>query len=124
MTEPARPGVLSRGWVATLLKHVLVTGLACWGLWVQMAYRVPSQILFVLLPWIGVATTAFSFVILINHVLDAFARESPLRQAVRRIEWSVSLVVRAFIYYSLLLYANGMLDRGQGADRHSEVRAV
>jgi tetratricopeptide (TPR) repeat protein len=89
-----------------------------------MAYRVPSPILFVLLPWIGVATAGLSFVILINHVLDAVATQGPLRQAVGRIEWGVSLVVRAFIYYSLLLYANGKLDVGPSTDRLSEVRAV
>jgi hypothetical protein len=116
--------VLSRGWVATLLKHVLVTALACWGLWVQMAYRVPSQILFVLLPWIGLATAGFSVVLLASHVLDAFAAEGPVRHAVRRLEWSVGLVVRAFIYYSLVLYANGKLDVGPAADQASEVRAV
>ena len=124
MTGTSPPGVLSRGWAATLLKHALVTSLACWGLWVQMAYRVPSQILFVLLPWIGLATTGLSFGLLVNHVLDAVATEGPLRQAVRRIEWGVSLVVRAFIYYSLLLFANGKLDVGPPTDRVSEVRAV
>jgi hypothetical protein len=124
MTGTSPPGVLSRGWVAALLKHGLVTSLACWGLWVQMVYRVPSQILFVLLPWIGLATTGLSFVLLVNHALDAVATEGPLRQAVRRIEWGVSLVVRAFIYYSLLLYANGKLDVGPPTDRASEVRAV
>ena len=121
-TPPA--GVLTRGWVATLLKHVLVTALACWGLWVQMAYRVPSQVLLVLLPWIGLATTLLSLALLANHMLDAFAASGPVRRAVRRLEWGVSLVVRGFIYYSLLLYANGMLDRGPASDRTSEVRAV
>jgi hypothetical protein len=116
--------VLSRGWAATLLKHVFVTGLACWGLWVQMVYRVPSEILFVLLPWVGLATAGLSLVLLVNHVLDAFATEGPVRQVVRRIEWGVSLVVRAFIYYSLLLYANGRLDVGPPTDRPAEVYAV
>jgi tetratricopeptide (TPR) repeat protein len=43
---------------------------------------------------------------------------------VRRIEWGAGLVIRAFIYYSLLLYANGKLDRSAVTDRPSEVRAV
>jgi len=124
MTDTPPAGVLTRGWVATLLKHGLVTSLACWGLWVQVAYRVPSQILFVLLPWVGVTTTVLSFVLLANHVLDVIAAEGPVRHAIRRLEWWVGLVVRAFIYYSLLLYANGKLDRNPTTDRPSEVRAV
>jgi tetratricopeptide (TPR) repeat protein len=117
-------GVLARGWVAVVLKHVLVSGLACWALWVQMVYRVPSQLLFVLLPWAGAATTALSLVILINHVLDAVATAGPVRQALRRLEWSAGMVVRAFIYYSLILFANAKLDVGGTTDRPSEVRAV
>jgi hypothetical protein len=124
MTDTPSGGALWRGWVATLLKHGLVTCLACWGLWVQMAYRVPSRLLFVLLPWLGLLTTLMTVVMLVNHVLDAFSERGAVREAVRRLEWGVSLVVRAFIYYSLFLYANGMLDRGRPTDASSEVRAV
>jgi tetratricopeptide (TPR) repeat protein len=117
-------GVLARGWVAVVLKHALVSALACWALWVQMTYRVPSRILFVLLPWIGAAATVLSLVILVNHVLDAFATAGAVRQPLRRLEWSAGLVVRAFIYYSLVLFANAKLDRGGTTDRPSEVQGI
>jgi tetratricopeptide (TPR) repeat protein len=123
MTE-TRGGVLTWGWVAVVLKHGLVSGLACWALWVQMVYRVPSQLLFVLLPWAGAATTALSLVLLINHVLDTVGPPGPVRQTLRRLEWSASMVVRVFIYYSLLLFANAKLDAGKTTDRPSEVRAI
>ena len=117
-------GVLWRGWVAVLLKHALVTCLAGWALWVQMTYRVPSQVLFVLLPWVGAAVTALSLAMLVNHVLDRFATAGPVRQALQRLEWSASIVVRAFIYYSLVLFANAKLDAGGTTDRPFEVQAI
>jgi len=117
-------GVLARGWVAVVLKHALVSGLACWAFWVQMVYRVPSELLFAFLPWIGAATIVLSLAMLVNHVLDLVATAGPVRQALRRLEWSAGLVVRAFIYGSLVLYANAKLDAGDRADRPSEVRAI
>jgi tetratricopeptide (TPR) repeat protein len=117
-------GVFWRGWGAVFLKHALVTCLAGWALWVQMTYRVPSQVLFVLLPWIGVATIVLSLTMLVNHVLDAFAKAGEARQALKRLEWSASMIVRAFIYGSLVLFANAKLDRGTRMDRPSEVQAV
>jgi tetratricopeptide (TPR) repeat protein len=117
-------GVLARGWVAVVLKHALVSGLACWALWVQLVYRIPSELVFAFLPWVGAATIALSLAMLVNHVLDAVARTGPLRQALRRLEWWVGLVVRAFIYGSLVLFANAKLDRGDRTDRPAEVRAI
>lgn len=112
------------GWVAVVLKHGLVTGLACWALWVQMTCRVPSQLLFALLPWAGAATTALSLALLVNHVLDPIAAAGPVRRALRRLEWSASMVVRVFIYYSLTLFANAKLDASRTTDQPAEVQAV
>lgn len=124
MSDPARAGVLDRSWLATLLKHGLVTGLACWGLWVQMAYRLPSRLALLLIPWVGFAATALGAVLVVDHALDVVAEAGPIRQVIRRLEWWVSLVLRVFIYGSLLVFANGMLDRDPGVERASEVRGV
>jgi tetratricopeptide (TPR) repeat protein len=111
-------------WVALVLKHGLVSALAGWALWVQLSYRVPSRLLFALLPWVGAATTALSLALLVNHVLDRVAEAGPVRQALHRLEWSASIVVRVLIYYSLLLFANAKLDASRVTDLPSEVTAI
>jgi tetratricopeptide (TPR) repeat protein len=119
-----RTGGRAGGWLAIFLKHAIVSALAWWALWVQMMYRVPSRLLFALFPWAGVAVTALSLALLANHVLDRIVADGPVRQALRRLEWSASMVVRVFIYYSLLLFANAKLDASRVTDRPSEVTAI
>ena len=124
MSAAPSGGRRAAGWIVVVLKHGLVSGLACWALWVQMTYRVPSQLLFMLLPWVGAATAALSLVLFLDHVWDAIAPAGAARQALRRLEWSIGMVVRVFIYYSLFLFANAKLDPSPRTDRPSDVEAI
>ena len=113
-----------RFWTLATLKCTVITGLCLWALFVQMIYRVPSQFLLLFLPWLGIALSALSFVLLINHFLTRVSEDHPFRLISRQIEWWSSLIIRFFIYYSLVLYANGRLDSSEPVKQHSEILSI
>lgn len=113
-----------RFWTLATLKHSVITCLCLWAVFVQMVYRVPSQFLLVFLPWVGLALSTLSLVFLVNHFFTRVPEEDPFRLAFKRIEWWGSLIIRVFVYYSLLLYANGKLDSSEPVERNSEILSV
>lgn len=111
-------------WNYLTLKYTLVVFLCLWALSVQMAYRVPSRLLFLVLPWISVALVVLSFLLLMNHLLGRFLGNDVARGVFGRIEWGANLLIRIFVYYSLLVFANGKLDRSLPVDRESTVLKI
>jgi tetratricopeptide (TPR) repeat protein len=93
-------------------------------MYVQMTYRVPGRFLFWLLPWIGLALSCLSIVFLINHFRARISGESPLREALRQVEWGASLLIRIFIFYGLVLYANGGLDFADPTEKPSKILSI
>jgi tetratricopeptide (TPR) repeat protein len=93
-------------------------------MYVQMTYRVPSQFLFLFLPWVGVALSTLSFVFLMSHFLTRAPEDDPFRVTFKRIEWWGSLMIRIFVYYSLVLYANGILDRSEPVEQNSQILSI
>lgn len=111
-------------WRLLTFKHALVTGLCVWAMYIQLRYRVPSRFLFWLLPWIGLALSCLSIVFLINHFRARIPGESPLREALGQVEWGASLLIRIFIFYGLVLYANGGLDFADPTEKPSKILSI
>lgn len=88
---------------------------------IQLDYRVAGHFLFLLLPQVGLALTVLNFIFLINHLLTRLPEDDPFRLALGRIKWWSSLLVRVFVYYSLLLYANAKLDTAKPVYRNTEI---
>jgi tetratricopeptide (TPR) repeat protein len=88
---------------------------------IQLDYRVAGHFLFLLLPSVGLALTVLNFVFLINHLLTRLPEDDPFRLALGRIKWWSNLLVRVFVYYSLLLYVNAKLDTAKPTYQNTEI---
>ncbi len=113
-----------RIWSLQLAKHLLTVGLCVWALYIQTVYRVPGRFLFVLLPWVSLAVLGLSLVIVINYVLNGAPADDPARRLSRWMERVSGVLVRLFVYYSILLFANGALDAAGPEERESEVLEI
>jgi tetratricopeptide (TPR) repeat protein len=105
-------------------KHAVVAGLCVWAMYIQMTYRVPGRFFFWLLPWIGLALSCLSIVFLINQFSARIRGEGPLREALRQVEWCASLLIRIFVFYGLVLYANGGLDFADPSEKPSKILSI
>jgi tetratricopeptide (TPR) repeat protein len=88
---------------------------------IQLDYRGAGHFLFLLLPLVGLALTVLNFIFLINHLLTRLPENDPFRLALGRIKWWSNLLVRVFVYYSLLLYANAKLDNAKPVYLNTEI---
>jgi tetratricopeptide (TPR) repeat protein len=121
---PRVRGWLARLWSANTLKFG-VSAIACLlAMSIQVQYRVPGRFVFLLLPWVGLAVGALSFIVLFHHLLARLREGATVSKALGRMQWWAGILVRVFVYYSLFLYANGKLDRSMPVDRPAEVREV
>src|SRR5947208_1748046 len=102
--------ITSQLWSLVADRSTIVSIACALGIWIQFEYRVPGPFLFLLLPAVGVALLVLNLYFLISHHLARMRADDPFRLTLGRIEWWSSLLVRVFVYYSLLLYVNGKLD--------------
>lgn len=91
---------------------------------IQLDYRVPGHFLFQLLPVVGLALTVLNFVFLINHLVMRLPEDDPFRLALGRVKWWSNLLVRVFVYYSLLLFVNAILDTAKPTYRNTEIVSI
>ena len=108
-------------WSLLIFRHTVMVCLSLWAVYIQIEYRVPGRFLFILLPWIGIALSALSFVLLFNHFVRWIPANDSLRETLSRIESWASLLILLFAVYSALLFANGNLDPSPPVDHKSEV---
>jgi tetratricopeptide (TPR) repeat protein len=59
--------------------------------------------------------------LVVNYFAKDLHRWDPVRHMLTRLEWSAGLLVRAFVYSSLLIYANGILDSTAPIYRSAEI---
>jgi tetratricopeptide (TPR) repeat protein len=109
-----------RDWIVGLARSLAITALGGWGLWVQLTYRRPGTLLF-LLPWLSLGLTALSVVMLVNHVLRWAPRRDAARMLYERVEYWGSLTVLTFCCYGLFLFSNGLRDTSIPRSYRSEV---
>src|SRR5437899_650230 len=125
MTKPSWIRYLASQVWSLVVDRSTIVPLACaLAIWIQFQFRVPGSFLFVLLPAVGVALLALSFYFLINRHLGRMRADDPFRLALDRIEWWSSLLVRVFVYFSLLLFVNAVLDSSKPAYEPYEVVSI
>lgn len=113
-----------RLWNRVTLKHALLVFVCYWALIAQMSYRVPSRLLFLLIPWIGTAIGLLSLFFFLKHLFSNSHTHSPFYYTLRVIEQGTALMLRVFIYYSLLLYLNAKLDTSPRIDQVAEIETI
>lgn len=105
-------------------KYILASGICWWALSVQTQYRVPSRFVFLILPWVGGALTVLSVLYLLNHLRFWVSIDDPLKVFLRRIEWWANMLIRVFVYYSLLLLVNAKLDLSTPVNKNTEITSM
>ncbi|ALA58741.1 tetratricopeptide repeat protein [Nitrospira moscoviensis] len=91
------------------------------GIWMHYQYRLQGSMLFLLLPVVGVILLIYEFILIVNQFATNLPRWDPIRSFLTRTEWSIGLLVRLFVYSSLVLYANGTLDTTPPLHRAAEI---
>src|SRR3989454_3895738 len=81
----------------------------------------PSRFLFILIPYVSAALMFLSVVVLVNHLLRGVREDDPARTVFRIAEQVSGVLVRAYVLYSLLLFANAALDRTVAEPREADV---
>ena len=109
---------------AGALKHLVVVVACALALWIQMVYRVPGTFLFLLLPWVSFAVLGFQLVFFIRYVFVPTPEALPLASTWHHVERVSGIMVRIFVYYSVLLFANGALDSGPVEETEASVVQV
>jgi tetratricopeptide (TPR) repeat protein len=77
--------------------------------------------LFILIPYVSAALVFLSVVLLVNHLLRGVREDDPTRAVFRAAEQVSGVLVRVFVFYSLLLFANAALDRATAEPREADV---
>ncbi len=111
-------------WRKIGLRYLLAVCICSWAIYVQMEYRLPGSFLFILLPAVGGALTLLYLILLLDLLLVWLPTRDPFRRALGRVEWWANLVVRVFVYFSLLLYTNGKLDQSIKVYHPAEIISI
>lgn len=88
------------------------TAAAACGLavWMQHEYRLEGSWIFLALPFVGSVLVILSVLMIVNHFAESLPKWDPVRCLLKRLEFSAGIMVRLFVYGSLLWFANGILD--------------
>ncbi len=105
-------------------KWAVVIPLAVLAVGVQMVYRVPSEFLFIAIPWIGVGLTILKIIFLTNLFLATSGEEDDGQQWLNCIGQWGHYALLVFIAYSVVIFVNGQGDRGAPAQHKSEIRTI
>ena len=109
---------------AGALRHLVVLIACVIALWIQLFYRVPGTFLFLLLPWVSFAVLCLQLVFFIRYMFTPGSVDLPFAPAWTHVERVSGIMVRVFVYYSVLLFANGALDAGPAEEHESSIVAI
>jgi tetratricopeptide (TPR) repeat protein len=110
-----------RLWTRATAKHSMAVALCLLALQTQMQFRVPSRLLFILIPCVSAASVLLSVLVLVNYLLRGVREDDPARKVFRIAEKVSGICVRVFVLYSLVLFANAALDRTAAEPREADV---
>ena len=113
-----------RVWTRLTLKYIILSGICWWALSVQLRYRIPSSFLFLFIPWVGTALTALSFIFLAKNIFGNIPLLNTINKGIQKIEWWGEMFIRGFIYFSLVLFANGIMDFSEPTYHNSKVLEI
>lgn len=105
-------------------RHLLTLGLCLWAVYAQQTYRVPGEIFFALLPWASGAVLLLSFAVFVKFLVVGPVQAGTQRSMPRWVERIGGIIVRLFIYYGLLVWINGALDRSLPVEHDSELLQI
>jgi tetratricopeptide (TPR) repeat protein len=109
----------ARSWIRQKLRHLWAqltvqygTAAAACGLavWMQYTYRLEGSWIFLIFPFIGAVLVVLNVLLVVNQFAASLPKWDPVRCLLKRLEFSAGVLVRLFVYGSLLWYANGILD--------------
>lgn len=99
-----------RLWGHLTFQHGMAAGACGLAVWMQYQYRLGGSWIFLTLPIIGIVLLVLNVLMIVNQFPTSLPKWDPVRRILTKLELSASLLVRLFVYASLLWYANGILD--------------
>lgn len=112
-------------WERIALQWGVTISACALAIWMQFEYRVSGPFIFVLLPAVGYALTSLNLLLWADYFLKELHRWDslwgPASVFLGRIKTAIGVLVRVFVYSSLLLYVNGKLDSSKPLYRAAEV---
>ncbi len=108
-------------WGRVTVQYGMGAAACALGIWMHYQYRLQGSLLFLALPVVGVILLLYEFMLIVNQFATNLPRWDPVRSLLARTEWTAGLLVRLFVYSSLLLYANGILDTRPPFYRAAEI---
>ena len=113
--------LFSGPWARGLLRHSVAVAACLLAVYTQKLLRVPSRFLFILIPYVSAALVFLSLIVLVNHLLRGVREDDPARTVFRLAEKVSGVLVRVYVLYSVLLFANAALDRTVAGFREADV---
>jgi tetratricopeptide (TPR) repeat protein len=114
-------GSLYRIWNHLTFQYGMAAAACALATWMQYQYRLQGSMLFLLLPAIGATLLTLNILLVVNQFAKTLPRWDSVRRILTHLEWSAGMLVRAFVYSSLLLYANCILDNTAPMYRSAEI---
>ncbi len=102
--------------------HWLPFMLCCLAFWAQLTYRVPGQLLFIILPWVTAALAAWSLLWWVGVALLPFPSTGPFQRALMQVWGWVCATIGLFVLYGAVLFVNGRWDASQPTEHASVVK--
>ncbi len=112
---------LKRFWEQLTFQYGIAAVACSWAIWMQYQYRLQGSWIFLALPVIGIVLLVLNVLMIVNQFASSLPQWDPVRCLLKRMEVSAGLLVRLFVYSSLLWYANGMLDNKPPVYRSAEI---
>jgi hypothetical protein len=104
-----------------VIKHLAAIAACVIAVLAQTQFRVPTRFVFVLIPYVSAALAFLSVVMFVNHMLRGVREDDPARTVFRVAEQVSGVLVRVYVLYSVLLFANAALDRTVAEPREADV---
>lgn len=101
---------MSRLWAQLTFQYGMGAAACGLAVWMQYQYRLEGSWVFLTLPTIGIILLMLNILMIVNQFASSLPTWDPIRRLLVRLEFSAGLLVRLFVYVSLLWYANGILD--------------
>lgn len=112
---------LNRFWGQLTFQYGIAAAACGLAIWMQYQYRLQGSWIFLALPVIGIVLLVLNVLMIVNQFASSLPQWDPVRCLLKRMEVSAGLLVRLFVYSSLLWYANGMLDNKPPVYRSAEI---
>ncbi len=113
---------LNKIWNTPFIRHPITILLCLWCINIQMIYRIPGYFLFI--PFVGYALSALNLFLLLDSLLVLFNEDGQLRRAIQWIERGSSIMIRIFVYSTLLIYMNGKLTDKPIVEKKSQILSI